>query len=79
MPTLLSLNPLSQSEKSDPQGDYIRHFVPELRGVKGKAIHDPYGRLGKAEFEKLGYPKPIVEHTEARQRALRRFKTPGDE
>ncbi|SNX87782.1 related to deoxyribodipyrimidine photo-lyase PHR [Melanopsichium pennsylvanicum] len=72
-------NPLSQSEKSDPQGDYIRHFVPELRNVKGNAIHDPFKRLSKAEFEKLGYPKPIVEHTEARQRALRRYKNPGDE
>ncbi|PWY97937.1 hypothetical protein BCV70DRAFT_165980 [Testicularia cyperi] len=71
-------NPLSQSEKSDPNGDYIRHFVPELRNVKGKAIHDPYGRLTKAEFEKLGYPKPIVEHKEARERALRRYKNPGD-
>ncbi|KAJ9475853.1 Deoxyribodipyrimidine photo-lyase, mitochondrial [Pseudozyma hubeiensis] len=72
-------NPLSQSEKSDPMGEYIRHFVPELKGVKGNAIHDPYHRLGKAEFEKLGYPKPIVEHAEARQRALRRYKNPGDE
>lgn len=72
-------NPLSQSEKSDPQGDYIRHFVPELKNVKGNAIHDPYKRLSKAEFEKLGYPKPIVDHAEARQRALRRYKNPGDE
>lgn len=71
-------NPLSQSEKSDPDGDYIRHFVPELKNVKGKAIHDPYGRLSPAEFKKLGYPKPIVEHKFARERALRRFKTPGD-
>ncbi|EST07371.1 DNA photolyase, FAD-binding/Cryptochrome, C-terminal [Kalmanozyma brasiliensis GHG001] len=72
-------NPLSQSEKSDPQGDYIRHFVPELKNVKGNAIHDPFHRLGKAEFAKLGYPEPIVEHAEARQRALRRYKNPGDE
>ncbi|SOV09568.1 related to deoxyribodipyrimidine photo-lyase PHR [Ustilago sp. UG-2017a] len=72
-------NPLSQSEKSDPQGDYIRHFVPELRGVKGNAIHDPFKRLSKAEFEKLRYPKPIVEHTEARRRALRRYKNHDDE
>lgn len=71
-------SPLSQSEKSDPQGDYIRHFVPELKNVKGNAIHDPFHRLSKAEFEKLGYPKPIVEHAEARQRALRRYKNPGD-
>ncbi|CBQ71357.1 related to deoxyribodipyrimidine photo-lyase PHR [Sporisorium reilianum SRZ2] len=71
-------NLLSQSEKSDPQGDYIRHFVPELKNVKGKAIHDPFHRLSKPEFDKLGYPKPIVEHAEARQRALRRYKSPGD-
>lgn len=71
-------NPLSQSEKSDPQGDYIRHFVPELAGVKGNAVHDPYHRLSKGEFEQLGYPKPIVEHKEARERALRRYKNPGD-
>lgn len=72
-------NPLAQSEKSDPQGDYIRHFVPELKNVKGKAIHDPFGRLSKAEFAKLGYPEPIVEHKAARERALRRYKNPGDE
>ncbi|CDR99981.1 related to deoxyribodipyrimidine photo-lyase PHR [Sporisorium scitamineum] len=71
-------NSLSQSEKSDPQGDYIRHFVPELKNVKGNAVHDPFHRLSKAEFDKLGYPKPIVEHAEARQRALRRYKNPGD-
>ncbi|SPO37604.1 related to deoxyribodipyrimidine photo-lyase PHR [Pseudozyma flocculosa] len=72
-------NPLSQSEKSDPDGEYIRHFVPELRNVKGNAIHDPFNRLSPAEFKKLGYPKPIVEHKQARERALRRFKNPGDE
>ncbi|PWO00508.1 hypothetical protein FA09DRAFT_294029 [Tilletiopsis washingtonensis] len=71
--------PLSQSEKSDPQGEYIRHWVPELRHVKGNAVHAPYERLSKAEFEKLGYPKPIVDHKQARERALRRFKNPGEE
>ena len=71
--------PLSQSEKSDPEGDYIRHWVPELKNVKGKAIHAPHDRLSKAEFAKLGYPEPIVEHRAARERALRRFKDPGTE
>lgn len=71
-------NPLSQSEKSDPDGEYIRHWVPELSKVKGKAIHAPFDRLDKKEFEKLGYPKPIVEHTSARKRALARFKNPGN-
>ncbi|CAO1635711.1 unnamed protein product [Sympodiomycopsis kandeliae] len=70
-------NPLSQSEKCDPRGDYIRHWVPELKDVQGNAIHDPFHRLGEKEFQKLGYPKPIIEHKEGRERALRRFKDPG--
>ena len=53
--------------------------MPELRHVKGSAVHAPYERLSKAEFEKLGYPKPIVDHNQARERALRRFKNPGEE
>lgn len=71
-------NPVSQSEKCDPRGEYIRHWVPELRDVKGAAVHFPYERLSKQEFQKLGYPAPMVDHKEARERALRRFKNPGD-
>lgn len=70
-------NPTSQSEKCDPKGEYIKHYVPELRGLQGAAVHNPFERLSKGEFEKLGYPKPIVVHKEARERALRRFKEPG--
>lgn len=70
-------NPLNQSEKYDPNGNYIRHFVPELRNIDSKAIHDPYNRLDPKEFEKLGYPKPIVEHKNGRERALRRYRDPG--
>ncbi len=57
--------PLSQSEKFDA-GDYIRRWVPELRGVEGAAIHDPetHGRRPSA------YPPPIIGHREARERAL---------
>ena len=42
------------------------------------AIHDPHGSLSPKEFEKLGYPKPIVDHAKARQRALFRYKNPGE-
>ncbi|EPS37381.1 hypothetical protein H072_8941 [Dactylellina haptotyla CBS 200.50] len=68
-------NPLSQSEKFDPNGDYIRHWVPELSNVQGKAIHEPKTRLSASEFKKLGYPDPIIEHKFARERALERYKT----
>ncbi|KAI0052987.1 hypothetical protein FA95DRAFT_1482511 [Auriscalpium vulgare] len=68
-------NPYSQSEKTDPTGDYIRAFVPELRKVFGKDVHCPPPKLA----DKLGYPRPLVDHKEARVRALRRYKTPGSE
>lgn len=68
-------NPLLQSEKFDPDGDYIRKWVPELRGIKDrKAIHDPYGRGAGAEAKKRGYPKQMVEHKGCRERALAAYK-----
>ncbi|KAG8693702.1 hypothetical protein FRC08_008957 [Ceratobasidium sp. 394] len=72
-------NPYSQAEKADPSGDYIRHFVPELKGLEGKALYDPFTHLDKAAFKKLGYPEPLVVHKAARERALRRYKNPGEE
>ena len=67
-------NPTNQSEKFDASGDYIRYFVPELRKVKGKAIHDPHKHLTISEFKATGYPKPIVDHAKARKKAIVRFK-----
>ncbi|KAJ6011647.1 Cryptochrome/DNA photolyase class 1 [Penicillium sp. IBT 35674x] len=67
-------NPLRQSERFDPDGEYIRHWVPELKDVEGKAIHDPYERGAGSIAEKNGYPRPIVNHAECRDRALTRYK-----
>jgi deoxyribodipyrimidine photo-lyase len=67
-------NPLLQSEKFDPDGEYIRKWVPELKGVKGKAIHDPYGRGAEALAKKNGYPRQIVDHKTVRDKALSRYK-----
>lgn len=67
-------NPLLQSEKFDPDGEYIRKWIPELAGVQAKAIHDPYGRGAEALARKAGYPEPIVEHSGARERALTAYK-----
>ncbi|KAK8049237.1 hypothetical protein PG994_010967 [Apiospora phragmitis] len=73
-PSYTVFNPVVQAEKCDPQGDYIRRYVPELRGVKGKAVFDPYHRLSKEEFEKLGYPKPHVDFQESKARCIERYK-----
>jgi deoxyribodipyrimidine photo-lyase len=67
-------NPWLQSEKFDVEGGYIKRWVPELEGVKGKAIHDPYGRGSEAEAKRKGYPRPMVDHKQARERCLERYK-----
>jgi len=67
-------NPLLQSEKFDLSGDYIRKWIPELAGIKDKSIHDPYGRGQGKVAEKNGYPRPMVDHKESRERALARYK-----
>ncbi|KAF5680879.1 deoxyribodipyrimidine photo-lyase [Fusarium heterosporum] len=67
-------NPLLQSEKFDPDGDYIRKWIPELKGLDNKAIHDPYGRGAGPRAKKAGYPAPIVSHKECRDRTLAAYK-----
>lgn len=74
LPYFRIFNPLLQSEKFDADGEYIRKWVPELKGVKGKAIHDPYARGAEAQAKNAGYPRPIVEHKGARERALAAYK-----
>jgi deoxyribodipyrimidine photo-lyase len=63
-------NPVVQGTKFDPEGDYIRRYVPELRAVEGKRVHEPW-RLPDGPPE--GYPLPIVEHAHERQIALERY------
>ncbi|KAG6203982.1 hypothetical protein E4U35_003846 [Claviceps purpurea] len=67
-------NPLLQSEKFDPDGEYIRRWVPELKSLTNKQIHDPYGRGVGSQAKKAGYPQPIVVHKECRDRALSAYK-----
>jgi deoxyribodipyrimidine photo-lyase len=64
-------NPITQGEKFDPDGDYVRRFVPELRGVEGKAVHRPW-ELPDGPPE--GYPEPMVDHKAERQEALDRYE-----
>lgn len=67
-------NPLRQSERFDPDGEYIRRWVPELSSIEDHAIHDPYNRGAGSIARKNGYPEPIVDHSKSRNRALERFK-----
>ncbi|KAF7621157.1 hypothetical protein AFLA_011467 [Aspergillus flavus NRRL3357] len=69
-----STGSLRQSERFDPDGDYIRRWVPELREIEGSAIHDPYDRGAGDLAEKNGYPRPIVDHATRRALALDRYK-----
>lgn len=74
-PSYTVFNPTSQAEKNDPDGEYIRRWVPELREVKGKAVFAPDVRLSKSEFEKLGYPRPHVNWAETKKRCMERYKS----
>jgi len=66
-------NTYSQSEKFDPDGEYIREFVPELRDIEGPAIHDPTQLPGLLRT-RLEYPDPLVDRVKARIRAIEAFK-----
>jgi deoxyribodipyrimidine photo-lyase len=73
VPYFRIFNPYSQSERFDPEGRFIRKFVPELEELGGKALHDP-SRLGARERAQLDYPEPIVDQKRGRERALAAFK-----
>jgi deoxyribodipyrimidine photo-lyase len=62
-------NPVTQSEKYDPDGQFIRTWVPELLDVPDEYIHEPW----TMEHPPESYPPPIVDHSEARERALEAF------
>ena len=63
-------NPVLQGLKFDPDGDYVRRFVPELRDVAGPAVHEPW-ILSPPPRD---YPAPIVDHAAERQETLDRYQ-----
>jgi deoxyribodipyrimidine photo-lyase len=72
-------NPVSQGRKFDPDGEYVRKWVPELRRLPRKHIHAPWeapDEMLRAAETSLGrdYPLPIVDHAVARHRALNAHK-----
>ncbi|GIX05493.1 MAG: deoxyribodipyrimidine photo-lyase [Planctomycetaceae bacterium] len=62
-------NPVLQAQKFDPQGEYIRRYLPELRDVPVEHIHEPH-RWGRT----LAYPPPLVDHTQQRASAIELYR-----
>lgn len=65
-------NPVTQGLKFDPDGNYVRRWVPELRHLPGAAAHRPWLA---ADGYRHGYPSPVVDHNEARSAALARYQS----
>jgi deoxyribodipyrimidine photo-lyase len=72
-------NPVTQSRTHDPEGTYLRRWVPELAGLDDAGIHAPW-ELGPLELAAAGvtlgetYPEPLVDHAAARDRALAAYQ-----
>lgn len=71
-------NPVTQSEKFDPDGTFIRHYLPQLKALSNRHIHAPW-LASAAERNAAGivlgehYPFPLLRHEDARQRTLQRY------
>ncbi len=68
-------NPVKQGRDHDPDGAYIRRWVPELRALPAREVHEPWLRPGGPPD---GYPRPVVDHAEERREALRRYAAVKD-
>ncbi|NBO93956.1 MAG: deoxyribodipyrimidine photo-lyase [Planctomycetia bacterium] len=64
-------NPVAQGEKFDTNGDYVRRWVPELKNIPNKFIHKPWEYIAELK----NYPRPVVDHSAARARALEALAT----
>ena len=65
-------NPVLQGGKFDPDGTYVTRWIPELKALPAKWVHQPW-EAPRDALRKTGYPPPLVEHGAARDRALEAF------
>jgi deoxyribodipyrimidine photo-lyase len=63
-------NPVTQGKKFDPDGAYVKRWVPELRGLDATYVHEPWTAPGGVPD---GYPEPIVDHAHERLVSLDRY------
>lgn len=70
------LNPVTQSQRFDPSGAYIRQWIPELKGLDAPHIHTPWE---SPDGPPNGYPDPIVNHEIERRVALEMYRTTSDD
>ena len=69
-------NPVLQGEKFDPDGDFVREWIPELRDIPKKFVHAPWTQLDGGLCAQ--YPEPMVDHSKERDEALSRYKISGE-
>ncbi len=67
-------NPILQGKKFDPDGDYVKHWIPEIRQVPTKFIHEPWLMTANETGLVCDYPLPIIEHEVGRKTALDAYK-----
>jgi deoxyribodipyrimidine photo-lyase len=70
-------NPVTQSERFDPEGKFIRRYVPELAGVPDRFLHAPWKAAASGRDGGQDYPSPLVDHARARETTLALFKSVG--
>jgi deoxyribodipyrimidine photo-lyase len=79
VPHFRIFNPVLQSSRHDPSGSWVRRWVPELEGVPGRFLHEPWAMDAATQLRSgcvLGrdYPNPVVDHAAARDRALAAYR-----
>ena len=72
-------NPVLQGKRFDPEGHYVRRWLPELAGVNARFVHAPWKKSpdeqrGSRGIINQGYPSPIVDHARAREQTLRAYR-----
>lgn len=73
VPYFRIFNPTTQGRKFDPEGEFIRRWLPELANVPNRYIHTPHEWAAKTDND-LDYPLPIVDHAKARIRAIENYE-----